>query len=182
MNRLVTAILVVIVLAAATTWYFLREQTWTFSFAQAELEEQLAERFPLQKTYFGLITVHYDNPRVALREGSNRITIGLDARVNAKVNDIDVGGGADVVTRIAYDSETGSFLLHQPRLLNLDVPGVKPFLLDRARDAANELVAERIEGIPVYKLRPKDVKTSLARLILKEVEVRDGKLYLVLGL
>ena len=44
-------------------------------------------------------------------------------------------------------------------------------------------VAQRyLSEVPVYQLKQEDFKQSLARYVLKSVQVREGKLVVVIGL
>lgn len=98
------------------------------------------------------------------------------------MNGRELRGLADLITKVAYEPENGSFVLHDARLLRLDISNVKPKLLDLAKDAANRLASEQVSGIPIYKLRRTDVKQAVARLVLESVTVRDGVLRVDIGL
>jgi len=182
MKRILVITLALLAVAVAVTWYLLRGETWTFSFTQQQIAEQLGKRFPMHKTYLVLIDVHYENPRVQLTDGSSDIAVGVDARVDGPVKGKELKGSADLVTKIAYDSSRGTFVLHDARLVSLEVAGVSGDVADRVKGVANQLAAERVSGIPIYKLRPADVKTALARLVLKSVSVRNGVLHVEVGL
>jgi hypothetical protein len=182
MKRTLVITLALLGLAGVVAWYLLSGATWTFSFSEQQLAELLAKRFPVHKTYLVLIGVHYENPRVRLTDGSSDIGVGVDARVDVLVDRKELRGSADLVTRIAYDAGSGTFVLHDARLASFEVPGVSEEVADRVKDVANVLAAEAVSGIPVYKLRPTDVKTTLARLVLKSVVVRDGLLHVEVGL
>lgn len=181
-RRVAIVTLAVLVLASVATYLFLRGKTWTFSFTQQQIEEQLATRFPVRKPHLLVASVLYENPRVRLTEGSSEIGVGVDARVLGTVNDKKLSGSADLVTRIAYDPGNGTFVLHDAQLVQLDVAGVKRELVERVMDVANELAAEKVSGIPIYELRPTEVKAAFARLVLESVTVRDGVLYVEVGL
>ena len=182
MKRIVVVTLVAVGIAGVVAWLLLRGKSWTFSFTQQQIAEKLAERFPMHKKYLVVIGVTYENPRVQLTEGSSEVGIGVDARLDGTVNEKEVSGSADLVTKIAYDSGTGTFVLHDARLVALRAPGVREELVDRVKEVANHLAAERVSGIPIYRLRPTDVKAALARLVLRSVTVKDGVLHVEIGL
>ena len=179
-KRVLVVALVLLAVAATVAWLLLRGTTWTFSFTQQQIEEQLEKRFPMHKRYLLLIEVHYENPRVRLTEGSSDIGVGVDARVNV-VDDKELTGSADLVTKIAYDPDSGTFVLRDARLERLRVAGISEKKMDRVTGIANQLAAERVNGIPIYKLRPTDVKKAFARLVLKSVAVRNGVLHVEVG-
>ncbi len=175
--------MLVVVLGAAggAAWYALRDGTVTITLTQAELEQQLAERFPMRKKYLELIEVVYENPRVVLTDGSDVLGVGVDARVAVPLTG-DVEGAADIRTKLAYDAERTAFVLHDPKLEKLQLAGLDAKVLERVKNVANVLVTEQLPGIPVYTLKPTDYKRTAARMLLKSVTVRDGVLVLELGL
>lgn len=181
-RRTAVAIAVVLAGAAATAWLWLRGRTYTIALTQAELEAKLAERFPLHKTHLLLVGVTYSNPRVKLTDGSSEIGLGVDARLDATVNDKELTGSADLVARLGYDPAEGMFVLRDARVTRVAIRGMKDETAERVRSIANALAAEQVSGIPVYKVRPTDVKLALTRLVLQSVEVHDGVLYVRLGL
>lgn len=179
MKRSLVIALVLLGVAGAVTWYVLQGGTWTFRFTQQQLEEQVARRFPKNKTFFVVIGLHYENPRVRLTDGSSDIAVGLDVRVDAAGQVLK--GSADLLTRIAYDAETATFLFHEARLVDLKVEGLGKDVAEQVKKAANLLAGESLSGIPVYTLKATEVKGALARLVLKSVYVRDGVLHVEVG-
>jgi hypothetical protein len=182
MKRIALITLAVLAFAAIAAWWLLRGETWTLTFTQQQIEEQLAKRFPMSKQYLVVFNVQYENPRVRLTEGSSDVHVGLDARLDGSVYGKEIKGSADIVTKIAYDAESATYVLHDARLLKLDIAGLKPELADEVKSLANKLVAERVSGLPIYELQPNDLKTASTRLVLKSVAVRDGVLHVVVGL
>ena len=182
MNRIFFTILSILALVSIATWYFFSGKTYTFSFTQQQIEEQLASRFPIQKNHLVIFGIQYENPRVKLIDGKSEFAIGVDARAQFAVNKKRLTGSADLLTEVTYDPETGTFTLHKPRLTDLMISDVPQDHLETIKRIANELASEKVSGIPIYELRPKDVKTSIARLVLKSVFVRNGKLHVEIGI
>jgi Protein of unknown function (DUF1439) len=182
MNRqrwiLITALLAIVV---AATLIVLRGRTWTFSFDRVRIEAELAKRFPLRKTYLALLEVDYTNPRVTLTDGSEDIAVGVDVRVGVTGSSRELKGSADLLTKIAYDADSTSFLLREVRIVRFAVPGIGDDMAARVRDIANDLATDRIGGIPVYRLKSTDVKHAMARLVLRSVVVRDAVLHVTIG-
>jgi hypothetical protein len=177
-----TIVFAALVLAAAAgvAWYALRDGSITITLTQADVERELAKRFPMRKTYLQLLEVVYENPRVVLTNGSDVLGIGVDARVAVPLKG-DVKGAADLRTKLAYDPERTAFVLHDPKVERVQIDGLDPKVLDRVREIANGLAVEQLPGIPVYTLKPTDYKRTAARLLLRSVTVRDGVLVLELG-
>lgn len=166
---------------AAGAWFVLRGRTLTFEFDQPRIEAELGKRFPMRKTYLALFDVDYTNPRVKLTDGSDDIAVGVDVRVAVAGTSREWRGSADLLTKIAYDAASAAFVLRDVRVTTLAVPGVSEDIAGRVRTIANELALDRVTGIPVYQLKPTDVKRAFAALVLRSVEVRKGILYVTIG-
>lgn len=74
MKRVVIITLALLAIAAFVAWLLLRGETWTFSFTQQQIEERLAERFPMSNKHLVVISVHYENPRVRLIDGASDVS------------------------------------------------------------------------------------------------------------
>ena len=171
----------VLAVGLVATWLLLRGRTWTYTFDQARIEAELARRFPMRKTYLALVDVDYTNPRVKLTDGSDDIALGVDVKVGVAGSSRELKGSADLLTKIGYDPATASFVLRDVRVVELDVPGIDDDIEKRVKGIANDLAADRVTGIPVYELKATDAKRALASLVLRSVAVRDGVLYVTIG-
>ena len=54
--------------------------------------------------------------------------------------------------------------------------------LERTKSAITWVLKGVFDRTPVYTLRPGDVRQSFAKLLLKDVRVKNGKLRLTLGM
>jgi hypothetical protein len=91
-------------------------------------------------------------------------------------------GKGTVTTGLQYEPGSFTFFLHDPRLTELVVKDAPVEHLDRANTLAAELIRERLSRVPVYTLKSEDMKQQAAKLVLKEMTVRGGKVVLRLGL
>ena len=82
----------------------------------------------------------------------------------------------------AYRADRGEIIIVDARLTELDVAGL-PKRYSKALSKVAARVAQRyFAEVPVYRLDQNDFKESLARLVLKSVEVRDGEVVATIGL
>lgn len=180
---LITLVVVaVVLLALVAAWLLLRGKVWTFTFTQPQIEQALGKRFPMRKRHLLVLEMIYEHPRVALTEGSDVIGVGIDARLDGTVNGRELKGSADLTTRVAYDAPTGAFVLHDAHLERIAIDGVKDEHMRIAKELTNGWAAEKVSGIPVYTLRPTEVKAAIARLVLRSAAVRDDALVVEVGL
>lgn len=181
-RRRFLAILGIILLAVAFGAWLLYGKTFTIVLSQDKLQEALDSKFPITKTHLGLFTVTYSNPKVILEEGSDRLHVGADAEALFTMNAKRVKGGARISGSLEYARERGEFLLKDARVEVLNIPGLPEIYAGKVREVASAAVKQFLERMPVYKLNQADMKLSLAKLLLKDVEMRNKTLVVSMGI
>ncbi len=183
MKKLLIALFVVVLLAAAGAYYHFSGKEYVFRFTEAQLQEKLGAKMPFTKSYL-ILQVTLDNARVSLADGSGRIGAGMDIVLNLRVGDEakPLGGSIDVTGGLAYKSSEGEFFLTEPVIERLQVQGIPEKHLRTAQTAVTKAVAEYYEKHPVYTLSNADAKQVAAWMILKDVVVKDHVLIVTLGI
>ena len=70
MRKTLLSFLVILAVGAIGVYLYFHGKEYTFRFTEVELQQRLAERLPLRKTYLFIFEVALDNPRLQLIEGS----------------------------------------------------------------------------------------------------------------
>ena len=184
MRKLLLAVVFIVAIGVIGTYLYFQGKEYTFRFTEAELQEKMAERLPLRKTYLFIIEVVLDDPRLEMIEGSDRVNAGLDVTLNIKINDepLPLGGELDVSGGVRYEASDGRFFLTDPVIENLSVQGVPAKYTDRVNSVLTKAIGEYYSDRPIYTLKGSDVKTATAKLLLKNVVVEDRVLIVTLGL
>ena len=150
-------------------------------FTAAQLTRQLAASFPQRRCLLGMACLDLRNPRVDIRPGDERLFVDVDAVLQAG-GQASGTGSARLAGLPRYDARKGAFFVDHPRLLSLSVPGISPIEERAARGVLNTMLAEDLlSNQPVWVLDDSDPQQALARLALRKVEVRDGRLVLTMG-
>jgi hypothetical protein len=166
-------------IVGAVLFMQLRKPDLTLSFTREDLQQRVAAKFPFdQKLLF--ITVTYSNPSLTLNDGSDRIGIGLDA-VAKLDGDRLVQGSIAGDWMIRYEPAHGEFYFDDPQIERFDIKGLSPSTQEMVARVAKPLIQEYLRRVPVYRLKPGDLRQDLARSVLKSVTVKRGKLYVVVG-
>lgn len=183
MKKLLIALIVIVVLAAAGTYWHFSGKEYVFRFTEAQLQEKLGAKMPFTKSYL-ILQVTLDNARVSLADGSGRIGAGMDIVLNLRVGDEakPLGGSIDVTGGLAYNPGDGAFFLTDPVIERLQVQGIPEKHLLTAQTAVSKAVAEYYRKNPVYALSSTDAKQVAAWMVLKNVVVRDHTLIVTLGI
>lgn len=173
-----------LLLVLGGVFFYIMGNRYVVVITQEQIDEALSERFPLTKRHYMIFNITYSNPEVRLLEEVNRIQVGLDAGLNLLVNGemTELSGGATVTFGIRYAPEAQVFFLDDAVFTRLDIPGVPERILDQVKAFASIAAQEVLETVPVYRLEAKDVKTTAAKLLLKDFEVRDQAIHVTLGL
>ena len=160
-----------------------------------QIKQKLGEKLPVEKTYSLDISeswpvsfeMTYSNPRVVLIDGRDRATVGLDASVSIKIGRSrrQLGpfhGSCNVSFGLDFRPTTGEFFLVDCRIEGISVEGVPARYTEIISQFGSIGAKEVLDRVPVYTLTAKDTKTAIAKLVLKNVTVRDGALVVTLGL
>ena len=182
-GRLPAIIAAAAIAIAAVAFVAFREREIVLGFTENELLEKLDGQLPWSKTYLFIFEVTLDNPRVVLAEGSDRISGGVDVTLNVYLSDqpTPIEGAVDMSGGVRYEPETGSLFLTDPHVENVRIAGVPDRYANRANEAISLALRDFYDARPIYVLSRKDARTAAARLLLKDVYVRDGKLLLKLS-
>ena len=184
MKRTLIAVAIVALVASVAAFLYFKGRRYEIVITQEQIDGALADRFPVSKRYLLLLQVTYSEPVLSLLPEANRIRVGMKAELGYKRDEQDefIGGSVAVVTGIRYDPEKYQFYLDDPKIETVSVQGVSPQFADRVKDGLQAVSKEHLESIPVYTIRADDVKKTVARMILKDVRIRDGVIHVTLGL
>jgi hypothetical protein len=175
---------VVLLGLAAGAWWFLAGRSLEIRIPEAELQRAIASRFPLAQTHYMVLELNLEQPRLALREDSGRIALGIDARLNLRLGRQrePLGASIDLETGLRYVAGEGQFFLDQPVVTALDVGGVPSDWSERARGVLTVAATGALTRAPVYTLKPSDQRQAAAKMVLREVRVEGKDLVVRLGL
>lgn len=163
---------------------YLHGKRMTVRITEAQIREQLATRFPIERTVLLLLRWRLEDPQVTFLPERQRVVVGLDARLNARLDGQrdDLGGRIEVETAVRYDAERGAFFLVDPVITRLSIGGIPEAHVMRVQDSARSLLAEAFGQFPVYILRRTDLAEGAARTVLKDVRIQDDAIVVVFGL
>lgn len=149
----------------------------TVPIPEKALQARIGEQFPLTRRMPLGIDVELANPVVRLAGQDGRIGLALDAAVGLP-NQAALSGRADVSGLVRFDPAQGRFLLDDPRLESLQVPGVPPSYAALVQATVNAAAASLLRSLPLYTLGTGSFAESYAKRHLKSVRVKDGRLLL----
>jgi hypothetical protein len=153
--------------------------SYTIGLTASDIQRTLQSKLPISRSKL-LVTATVRALEVEFMENGNRILLRPQV-------DLDIVGqrallGRAVVTgQLRYAPETGEFFFDKPTVVEVAIDGLPAAL----RAPAEEVIARAAEGYlagaPVYRLNQSDFKQSLAKMVLKSVQTRNGRLEIVIG-
>jgi len=151
----------------------------TILLTAADIQQSLHRKLPVSTSKL-LVTATVRALDVEFAETGNRIFLSPEVELGV-VGQTALRGRATVAGQIRYAPETGEFFFDQPQIASVAIEGLPESL----RPAAEEVIARCAEGYlasaPVYRLKQSDFKQSLAKMVLKSVQTRNGRLEIVIG-
>jgi hypothetical protein len=149
-------------------------------FSREELQAKLSGQFPLTKKKRPM-KFRFSEPELLLAANSQRI--GMRLAVEASVPGVtSFAGVMEADGELEYHPETGRFTIARGRLVDLELEGMPKQQMKLFEEMAQAVVTKQLSSLTVYQLDQEDFKQSLAKLVLKSVQVRDGAIIVEVGL
>jgi len=169
---------VVLVAAGFFGWKFLKQGV-SIDITQQQIQQQIDPKFPVQKSFL-VVSTTVSDPKVMLKEDSDRVFIG--ANVTVTVPTQPKATGSTVLSgKVNFDREQGVFFLDDFKVEELKIAGVADQHVKQAEGVVSLIGKEVLHRYPIYKLDPNERAGKLAKAFLKSVDVVGGKLRVTLG-
>ena len=174
-------LIAVALILLAGLYLFIKKPQIEIHITAEQIQNQLKEKFPYEKSQFLIVKTVFSDPRVRLENGNNRIGVSFNLSVLLTgVETLKSVVYADA--EIQYDAESKSVLLVAPDLKELKIEGLPSRATAIVRDIVGQAVLEILTSRPVYQIKQTDTKTKIAGAFLKDIKVENGILVIVLGI
>ena len=153
---------------------------YTLEFTEVQLQEKISAMMPVTKQTM-MATIVVDSAKLELIEGSDKLAIA--AKLNAKLlGNLNATGNLKIQGTLSYNAKEGAFYLKDPEIIDLNINEIPPNFHDQIKQLAQKGVTKKLSEQPVYKLKDDDIKQSLAKSMLKSLQVKNKILIATLGL
>jgi hypothetical protein len=145
---------------------------------QREIDK--AGGFPVHKGVapFGQVVAH--SAKLLLVPSENAAGVSVPVTVTALGK--SWSGRIDFSAVPAYEKETGIVYLHEFTVRSVEVPGLSKEMAEVSSALASEVLQRTIKRYDVHKLDPKKTGEWMAKLVLKDIQVRENAVSVHLGL
>ena len=169
-------LLLAVLVSCSSSGIFRRELVFT----KEDLQSKLTKKFP-RKEKHPLMSVTFSNPEILLEPGAHVMGIQLDVKMAPRLGK-QLMGRVLAEGEIEYRPQHGEFFIVNPKLRKIEFENLKEKYEKDVRSISDRIVEQYLSEVPVYRLDQRDFKQKVAKLVLKSVEIKDGKLVIVIGL
>lgn len=134
---------------------------WTseFTLTQAELQERIGRKFPLNRRVARVFDVQLTNPRTTLDAANNRLITQIDARITTQIFMADpVLVTFAVNSGLKYQSSTRALLLDSPTAERIEISGVPARYSGELQAVGAHVAAQVLTDYPLYTFTPEELR------------------------
>lgn len=152
--------------------FFLSE----YSATRAELQAEIAKRFPLQQRYAELFTVTLRDPQLGLDPANNRLAVtALLEIASPLLPPRGVEGLVSVSSALRYDAPARAVRLVQPRAERIELQGLNGRDAERLQQIGAAVAQELLRDQALYTFDVKDLTLGSKVYEIGDITVqRDG--------
>lgn len=181
MRKLIGIVVLLAVVAGGFFAYQFLSRGLVIRIRQDQIQQQLDQRFPIEKTLMLVAKVVVAHPQVNLQESGDRLRFGVDVTLSVPTQQ-DIKGSAAMSGKVEYDAEKGEFFLTDAQVEKLEMPGIPEKYGSQVQTVLGTISKEVLNRIPLYSLKDSDRAQAMAKLFLKDVSVGGGELRVTMGL
>ena len=172
-------------LAASPSWAV--DSAWpqgarSISIGQSALQTAVAAKFPLARSWQGMVVIQLQKPTVQLLADSNSLRAVIDIWVTEKLMGTEYPGQMTLDFGLAYHDADTSIRMTNVRVQQLNMQGVPPQYQPMFQTYAPRLAEQVLAGLVVYEL-PASQRMLMQGLgyTVYAIEVQTDKLRIVLA-
>lgn len=153
----------------------------SISIGQAALQAAVAAKFPLARSWQGMVVIQLQKPAVQLLAASNSLRAVIDIWVTEKLMGTEYPGQISLDFGLTYVDADTTIRMHNVRVQQLQMQGVPPQYQPMFQTYAPRLAEQVLSGLVVYEL-PASQRMLLKGLgyTVHAIEVHGEQLRIVL--
>ena len=172
-----------LLIAGGAGWYSFRGRTWQVFIERDQIQSAIDAKLPYEKDFLLVLTLRITALMVQLEEGSDRIGADADLGLNLQVGSArePLGASVRVDARLRYDQQRFCFYIVDPIVQRASLRGIPDRYTALALRYAQLGLQHLVNEVPVYTIRDDSLKLKLARAVVRDVAVHNGRVVVTLG-
>ena len=153
----------------------------TFTITPGQMQQKLAEKLNKPIKLLKVFDVNLSNPLVQLDPATDRISTAMDASVSNALLGKAFKGRANVSGKLRFDAPTQTVVLIEPKLESFNVDGLSANNSNLVSAFSTMLLGEFMNELPLYTLKPDDLKVAGIQFNPKQIKVGPQGLLVTLS-
>jgi hypothetical protein len=181
-SRLLVALVPLALLAGCAGPFRIGPGGFGVEIPKEDLQKQVDKKtgFPYERSLGTIAKLRIGQAEVKLYPDEN--TLGLTLPASIKLGFFTIKGNIAVSTVPEYDPSEGAIYISHLTVRELQVPGVSSEVSELAAGAVTEILNLSVKRYKIYELDRKKFGEHMAKLLLKEIKVRQDGIFFRLGL
>lgn len=177
------AVGLVLAVVGIAAWSIFRGRTYQVFIERGQIQSAIDARLPFEKDFLLVLTLRIPALTVRLEDGSDRIGADVDLALNVQVDSArePLAATARVDARLRYDQERFCFFIVDPQVRRASLRGIPERYADLAVRYGRLGLEHLVREVPVHTIRDDSLKLKLARAVLQDVAVHNGRVVVTLG-
>lgn len=152
----------------------------TVTVTEAQLQQKLQDKLLAPITVLKIFNVSLAQPLIKLDGQSERMTASVDATISNPLSRT-VHGKGTISGKLRFDPATQSILLTEARIDALNIDGLGGRYSELISVLSQQLGAELLNDLPLYTLKPDDLKVAGMTFVPKLMRVTPQGLQVTLA-
>ncbi|MGA8513190.1 MAG: DUF1439 domain-containing protein [Burkholderiaceae bacterium] len=148
----------------------------TMDFSPLQIQNSVGPKFPQETCPTPITCLKFNNPKISLPEGGDRIQINLDATVTLLQQAIS--GTTIVSAKPRYQPTTGEVFLDDTQIKDIQLPGMSANVTRVIVQYGSLLAQQALQTTPIYSFKGASAE-RIAKMGIADVKVVDGKLRVI---
>ncbi len=123
-----------------------------------QLQQAMAQRFPLRYPVPGVLNLDLRTPRLLLLPEQNRLRAEMAVDAAGPALNRAHQGNFDVDFALRYEASDRTLRAHQLRLSRLRFPSLRPEVVEMLNAYAPALAEQSLQEVVLHQLQPEDLK------------------------
>jgi len=153
----------------------------TVNISEAQLQKKLNERLAIPISLLKIFDVNLSNSTVKFDSVTGRMNTTLDTQLTSKLSDKIMAGKLGISGKLRFDAATSSIVLDDTKVESLNLDGLGGKYGEFFNLIAQRLGGEMLNGLPLYTVKPEDLKIGSTQYNPKDMQITDKGLQITLS-
>ena len=151
----------------------------TFSISESELQSRLARELSVPVRLLHIFDIRLSHLVIRLDGTSERLHAALDTRISSPLSTETLDGKLEISGKLRFDQKSNSIMLRESRIEGFNFNGMQ--LDEQYTGLFNTLAEDWLQDIPLYQLKPDDLKIGYRQYVPGEFKIigRDLRITLL---